>query len=85
MFTVGNGRRGLMFLQSSEDAWELFRVGLPDVNRNVEIHNLSGLEYWGIDPMTANRLKDEAIKMANLGSPAPRSPRHWACCPMRTA
>ena len=60
------------YYQSGEDAWELFRVGLPDGNNNVEIHNLSGLEHWGIDAMVASHLKDEAIRLANLGSPAPR-------------
>ena len=47
-FTVGNGRIGLMFLQSSEDAWELLRVGLPNYDAHVQIDKIIGLARWGI-------------------------------------
>ena len=71
-FVVGNGRRGLMFLQSADDAWELFRVGLPDINMSVHVERLPGLVHWGISEDDAGKLIDSAITAADLVAPVSR-------------
>ena len=61
-----------MIPQSQEDAWELFRVGIPDSSMNVHVGKLSGLAHWGISDEGAGKLVDSAITAADLVAPVSR-------------
>ena len=59
-------------MKSSDDAWELFRVGLPDAEVRVQVTKLSGLSHWGISDEDAQKLIDSAIVAADLVAPVSR-------------
>ena len=59
-------------MQSAYDAWELFRVGVPDANMSVHVGKLPGFAHWGISEEEVEKLADSAITAAGLVAPVSR-------------